>query len=148
MGFAYTFRDTIILPFLELVECMGEIYAVVPASLDRSLEIKTAALQLERPEYYESVRHHFHADFKYMPLQFYIFQLQGDNLVNGALRRELPSSTGDIQYRWNSSWLIISDDLGKHSQYRRWFSCTARGSVIWVRCEDYLLQYDVTVQCP
>lgn len=96
------FRQTeyTILPYLELVECMGEIYDVVPAGLGDSLGMDAADLQQRRPEYYESAWVIFFApEFEYMPLQFYIFQLEGASLVHGALRIELPRSRSDIHSR-------------------------------------------------
>lgn len=128
---------------LELVECMGQMFAVIPTGLDDSLSLEatgTISGALMVPNWVAR-----NADLEYMdmPLQFHILLLQGGACsAHGVLRIQIPSTTGNIQHR-RQSLLEKTRLWNRELNFRNWFRCTARGSSIWLSCEDYLLEYDV-----
>lgn len=69
---------------LELVECMGKLYAIIPARLDE--------IPHEPYNYMWANVDTMTISSKYMPLQFYIFQLTGEVEVegHGVVRIETP----------------------------------------------------------
>jgi len=60
--------------------------------------------------------------------------------VHAALQIQVPRGRSDIHLRRMS--LMEKTSFG-YFPYWNWFSCTAKGSVIWVACEDYLLHYNM-----
>ena len=136
--------DTGILRYLNLVECMGDLYAIVPARLDEILQDQRAngrhddcdsCLQLQRLKY-------INKGVELMPLMFHIFQMQQGAIVShGRLRMEIPQAREDIRFRRQYLLQLTTQD---YQPLKNWFSCTAVGSVLWVAVEhDYVLQYDV-----
>lgn len=129
---------------LELVECLGHVYAVIPAPLNESL-YQAMTHQLDIWENVDTM------GSTYMPLQFYIFQLEGEGeRHHGVLRIEIPStwknSKQECKHIMRRNSLLYKAFVSQYDELtlgRNWFSCTARGSVIYVTIEDYLLRHDV-----
>lgn len=142
-----------------VVECMGSLYAIIPAALDvhRAVEAETRlADDLRDSDPARSYRH-----FGYLALQFYVLQLcPGSELPCGQLLIRIPHvghegidcsmESGCEYFRRRLSMMPITHAGCLEQNPRRapsktstWFRCTARGSVIWVTFSDYLLQFDV-----
>lgn len=92
----------------------------------------------------------------YMALQFCIFQLTGEVGAegHGVLRIETPPRKKCMHLARRQRLLKRLDKNHENNfpispeNFRNWFSCTAKGSIIWVSVEDYLLQYDgVSGEC-
>jgi len=107
---------------LRIVECMGDMYAIIPVMFpsDEQGAIETVD------------------GLEVMPLQFQIHLLQGDGLCHGILVIQVPQSADDMLLR-REKILRLSNSGFDGGRFR----CTARGNVIWVHLEDYLLQYDI-----
>jgi len=88
--------------------------------------------------------HEDQESYEAMPVQFHILRLNCENPVNdvnaGVLRIQVPEGRSDLELRRMS---LLEKTSFVYFPYWNWFSCSAKGSVIWVTCEDYLLQYDV-----
>lgn len=115
MGNTLTNRCT-----LQLVECMGHLYAVIPADY--------------HPSRFEAISNHR----KYKSEEeFYIFQSEGDVRGEWVLRSERLWSTNNLH--------ILPLVLHSVAQCVRpkMFSCTTKGSVIWVNFANRLLHLDV-----
>lgn len=94
-----------------MVKCMGQMYVVMPTRLD---EIVTVMGGTSGTSQMPMVRHE-DVGTEFIPLQFYILQLEGAGLVHGVLRMRVPQRA-----------------VGNPSPIGNWFSCSAIGSVIWV----------------
>lgn len=126
---------------LELVECMEHLYAVIPARLDEFL-YQPNRFRENMWENEDTMGSTF------MPLQFYIFQLEGDVGVegHGVVRIQLLTTRKNCQHLLRRRALLSNMWITHHerpSPDRNWFACTSRGSVIWVTVADYLLQYNI-----
>lgn len=120
---------------LEIVQCKGSVYAVIPAAF-----VEAGAGSCNRHG-----QHRKHCQF--LPLQFHVLQLQKDGVavVCGRVRVELPCTAEESIDRSRSLHEKTRLDWGPGAGRadRNWFWCTARGTVIWVSWEDYLVQFDV-----
>lgn len=138
----------------ELVECMGRIFAVLPTLLNEVLHPWGPVRPDDDAGSAPAVSTW---GYKYMPVQFYILQLEGavaENgyLAHGVVRIEVPNARKGCQYLPRRRSLIQKMCICKHGRMmakrhlmrKNWFSCTAKGSEIWITCEeDYLLQYNI-----
>lgn len=77
------------------------------SKLDESMEMGATTLQRQQLRYYQLLHHSSKVEFEYVPMQFYIFQVEGASLVHGVLRIELPRSTRVI---FSSSQGVLAPD--------------------------------------
>jgi len=132
--------DMRILPYIEILECMEELYAVIPAKIHDVLLVGESkqSISWQMDDY--DCADVMGSELQYMPLCFYIMHLQGHGVSHGVLRIQVPRTINDFESRSRRLKLFECND---HMFNANFFSCHARGSVIWVSCEDYLLSYDV-----
>lgn len=144
--------------YLGLVDCLGEMYAVVPVRLNEHLttdftDVRTLEELLQEPV----------QGFDYMPFQFHIVRLQqgGDDehgnssFGHRVLRILLPQTASPIhdpnqeiqsdpKLEFDLRRQVLLKTFDDHRPNRaNWFGCAAQGTVIFVACMGYLLEYDV-----
>lgn len=119
-----------------IVECMGCMHALIPAWLDISKSIDEEFRQFHELAGPTCLRY---TDYGIQKLRFYILRLEGSvGRPFGTLLIEDGRSNNN-----NMDYHLQNPPLNARSCSPYSYRCVARGSVIWVTLDDYMLQYDV-----
>jgi len=130
---------------VELVQCMGKLYAVIPTRVNEHLTTEFTSVRT----LVELSCDHF-AGLEVLPIQFHILRLhweenQNDGFAHRIQRILIPLTLDDVESRREKLLErfqnVYGQKLADLSQNMFW--CAAQGSVIFMACEDYLMQYDV-----
>lgn len=123
---------------LELVESMGQLHAVIPARIDQLLYVYKPK---SRPRWNAAVK-----NFSFMPLQFYVFRLNGGDGRIGRIRMEVPvtqKTTLRVQSLRKKTFSTEFAYARRLTPKNNWFACVLKGNVIWLTVEDYLVGFDL-----
>ena len=122
---------------IDIVKCMGGVYILIPASLDISMMVTEEIKQLynlsdgaQSPLRYK--------DCGFLPVRFYVLQLQGNALRCGQALIQSPHGMCD-KHDFRTHWmekLVVGLST-------RWYRCRGYGSIINIMVDQYVIRYDV-----
>ncbi|KAG0565129.1 hypothetical protein KC19_8G167100 [Ceratodon purpureus] len=121
---------------IDIVKCMGGVYILIPASLDMSMMVTEEIKQLynlsdgaQSPLRYK--------DCGFLPVRFYVLQLQGNALHCGHALIQSPYGMCDKHDfgTWMEKLVV--------GLSTRWYRCRGYGSIINIMVGQYVIRYDV-----